>query len=243
LIRLQALTHLTHLISASLDLDAVLQEITQAAASLMDVPFVRLFIADEAARTLEVRASSDEHLAAGYPATTIRFGERSAGWVAQHRCPLHIPDVFADARVVPHDWLRAHDFRSLLALPILHHEVLLGVLVMIGWQPFQCTPDEQALLDSFVAQAAVALRNAALHVELQTSEERFRQPIEHALDAVITSDQHGLIIDWNPQAEATLGNASTDRRPGCCAAPPLRILCLTFVARHGIPCCHVGFLL
>jgi nitrate/nitrite-specific signal transduction histidine kinase len=161
--RLQALTHLTRLISASLDLEAVLREITQAAATLMGGPFVRILIADETTQTLEVRASSDEQLAIGHPTKAMRFGERSAGWVAQHRQPLHIPDVFVDERVVPHEWFRAHNFTSLLAVPILHHEVLLGVLVMIGRQPFQFAPDEQALLDSFVAQAAVAIRNASLY--------------------------------------------------------------------------------
>jgi signal transduction histidine kinase/DNA-binding NarL/FixJ family response regulator len=161
--RLQALTHLTRLISASLDLEAVLREITQAAATLMGGPFVRILIADETTQTLAVRASSDEQLAIGYPTKAMRFGERSAGWVAQHRQPLHIPDVYVDERVVPHEWFRAHNFTSLLAVPILHHEVLLGVLVMIGRQPFQFAPDEQALLDSFVAQAAVAIRNASLY--------------------------------------------------------------------------------
>ena len=96
--RLHALTHLTHLISASLDLDVVLREIAQAAATLMSIPVVRIFIADEATQTLEVRASSDEQLAAGYPTTTIRFGERSAGWVAQHR-RLCLSPMFSPTRV------------------------------------------------------------------------------------------------------------------------------------------------
>ncbi len=48
-------------------------------------------------------------------------------------------------------------------MPILHHEVLLGVLVLTARQPFQLAPDEQALLDNLVAQAAVAIRNASLY--------------------------------------------------------------------------------
>ena len=129
----------------------------------MGGPFVQIFIADDTTQTLEVRASSDEQLAAEYPTKTVRFGQRSAGWVAQHRRPLHIPDVFVDEHVVPHEWLQAHNFTSLLAVPILHHEALLGVLVMIGRQPFQFALDEQALLDSFVAQAAVAICKASLY--------------------------------------------------------------------------------
>jgi GAF domain-containing protein len=189
--RLHSLTRLNQLISSSLDMDAVLREISQAAATLMSVPFVRIWTADEATQTLELRASSDEQLAASYPSKTMRFGERSVGWVAMHRRPLHIPDVFADDRVLPRDWFKAHNLTSLLAVPIIHQDVLLGALLLSARQPFQLAPDEQALLDSFVAQSAVAISNASLYEALRSSEERTRLIIEHALDAVIIMDPLG----------------------------------------------------
>jgi PAS domain S-box-containing protein len=203
--RLHTLTRLNQLISSSLDMGAVLREIAQAAATLMGVPFVRIWTADEAAQTLELRASSDDQLEAGYLTKTMRFGERSVGWVAMHRRPLHIPDVFVDERVMPRDWFQVHDLTSLLVVPIIHQEVLLGVLLLSGRQPFQLAPEGQALLDSFVAQAAVAIRNASLYEALRSSEERTRLILENALEAVITMDQMGLITDWNHQAEATFG--------------------------------------
>jgi GAF domain-containing protein len=44
----------------------------------------------------------------------------------------------------------------------LPEEVLLGVPALSGQQPFHLTPDAQSLLDGFVAQAAVAIRNASM---------------------------------------------------------------------------------
>jgi PAS domain S-box-containing protein len=167
--RLSILTRLNQLISASLDMDKVLRGIAQAAATLMDAALVRIWIVDEATRTLTPRAVSDDQLADGFPTQAMRVGERSVGWVAQHRQPLHIPDVFIDRRVVSLDWYRARGLRSLLALPILHHDVLLGVLVLNGRQPFHLGPDDQALMDSFVAQAAVAIRNASLYATEATA--------------------------------------------------------------------------
>jgi PAS domain S-box-containing protein len=161
--RLYTLTRLNQLISASLDMDEVLREISKAAATLMDAALVRIWIADEATQSLTPQAVSHDQLSDGFPTQTIRFGERSVGWVAQHRQALHIPDVFSDARVVPLDWYRAHGLTSLLALPILHHDALLGVLVLNGRRPFHLGPDDQALLDSFAAQAAAAIRNASLY--------------------------------------------------------------------------------
>ena len=97
------------------------------------------------------------------PVNRLSFGEGSSGWVAIHRQPLHIPDVFADGRIRHHDWWLAHDASSMLALPIIHHDSLLGVLTLIGRQPFHLRADEQELLQSFVAQTAVAIRNASLY--------------------------------------------------------------------------------
>jgi GAF domain-containing protein len=74
-VRLQILTRLNQLISASLDMDDVLSEIARAAATLMRAPLVCFAIADDAAQTLEVRAFSDEAMGAGWPLRSMRFGQ------------------------------------------------------------------------------------------------------------------------------------------------------------------------
>ena len=140
--RLDTMTRLNQLISASLDMDEVLGEITKAAATLMDVPRVRIWIADEASQMLELRAASDDWLRAVHSLTQMRFGEHSAGWVAKHRQTLHIPDIFDDARVSPAacDWYQTHGLRSLLGVPIFHREALLGVLISRVGSPFSSAP-------------------------------------------------------------------------------------------------------
>jgi signal transduction histidine kinase len=161
--RLQTLTRLNQLISASLDIDHLLREIAQAAATLMHAPLVGFFLADEARRTLDVEAFSDEAIGADFPLKTLRFGDGAVGWVAIHRRPLHLPEIFADARYAAPHWARAHGLRSFLGVPVLLEGRLLAVLALHRQQPFEVGPEEQALLDSFVAQAAVAIRNASLY--------------------------------------------------------------------------------
>ncbi len=172
--RLRALARLNQIISSSLDVDEVLRSIARAAAELIDAPFVAISIADEATRTLVQRAFSDDRLGADRPDTVRRYGEGGTGWVAVHRRPLNVPDVFADDRIQSREWFRAHGLRSCLTLPILFQESLLGVLMLCGREAFRLGADDSDLLDGFVAQAAVALRNARLYGGQQERASRLR---------------------------------------------------------------------
>jgi len=164
LARFQTLTRLNQLISSSLELEVVLREIAQAATTLIDVPAAFFWVVDEVTQTLEIRAFSDPELVTDFAPKAIRIGEGAAGWVAQHRQPLHIPDVFAPNSLIRRrDWWRRHAFSSYCGLPVLFEDRLLAVLALNGRQPFAFTPDDQALLNNFVTQAAVVIRNAQLY--------------------------------------------------------------------------------
>ena len=165
LARLQGLARLSGVIASSLDLDQVLREIARAAAQLMEAPAVGLWVADDAGRTLEPRGFSDERFAATYPHRRIAFDEGLPGWVAQHRQTLVIPDVFEDARVIAAEWFRQHGLRSAYLVPIVHQDAFLGVLAMNGLAPFDLDAEARELLESFVGQAALAIRNARLYQE------------------------------------------------------------------------------
>ena len=165
--RVQTLTRLNQLVSSSLDTTKVLGEIAGAAATLMDAAEVSFWLVDETTRSLEVQAFSDESIGADFPSPKVSFGQGDVGWVAMHRRSLNVPDVFADERSIALDWWRAHNLRSFFGIPILHEDTLIAVLALNGRQPFCFGPDDQSLLDSFVAQAAVAIRNARLFAEIR----------------------------------------------------------------------------
>ncbi|MGE3538264.1 MAG: ATP-binding protein [Candidatus Tectimicrobiota bacterium] len=177
--RLHTLTRLNQLISSSLDIEEVLSEIARAAATLVDAITANFWIVDTATRTLRLQTSSDPVLSADFPITTLTFGQGGVGWVAQHGYILNVTDVSQDERFLARAWFQAHGLSTFLALPIMLEGELLGVLALAGQQPFAMTPDDQGLLDSFVAQAAGAIRNAALY----TAEAEARDTAEAATRA------------------------------------------------------------
>src|SRR5215510_1320496 len=162
--RLRMLMRLTQVISSSLDIKEVLGEIARAAATLMDAATVNFWFADTATQTLHMRTSSNPILESEFPTNgTVAFGQGGVGWVALHRRPLNVPDVASDERFIGRSWFQQRGLTSFLALPIILDGEVLAVLALAGRQPFHFAPEDQGLLGSFAAQAAVAIRNAALY--------------------------------------------------------------------------------
>jgi putative nucleotidyltransferase with HDIG domain len=86
-------------------------------------------------------------------------------WVAAHRLPLNLPDAPADSRYIPID----AELRSGLWMPIERDQRLLGVMGVLSTRHDAFSPAMERLLALFANQAAIALENARLFDELQSS--------------------------------------------------------------------------
>jgi len=160
--QLHTVTRLNRLISSSLDNDRVLREIACAAAELLGAPVGSFWLANEATRSLQVVGFSDPVIDEDWPNRTLTFDEGGTGWVARHGRVLNVTDVFRDDRFVALDWARRNGLRSFLGVPVILEGRLLAVLSVNGREPFRFDAEDERLLESFVGQAALAVRNATL---------------------------------------------------------------------------------
>jgi two-component system, NtrC family, sensor kinase len=97
----------------------------------------------------------------------IRPGrDSSAGRAALERRTIHIPDVLADPE---HAYGAKHveALRTILGVPILKGDDLLGVLIVYHLEVRPFTDRQIALLETFADQAAIAIENARLLDELR----------------------------------------------------------------------------
>lgn len=187
--RLQTLTRLSQTISSSLDMDQVLVEIARAAAHLMGTDVVSIWLADEAAQTVSVRAFSDPLIGAAFPLTTLCYGEGGTGRVAAARQPHYAPNFTDDANVPAVEFWRTRGIRDFLAVPVLHDGGLLAVIALYTRQPLQIGPDEQDLLDSFVAQTAIAISNAELYASLSRANDDLEQAAQGARELALAAEE------------------------------------------------------
>jgi PAS domain S-box-containing protein len=219
--RLRTLTSINQVVVSSLALDDVLKEVARATATLLGAPVASFWVVDEAARTLELRAFSDEEIGRTQTFRHSTFGHGAAGWVAEQRQRMNVDDVFADGRTAGLEWWRQHGLSSSLTIPVIDDGRVVAVLSANGRQPFRLDAEDEEMLESFVAQAAIAIRNASLYTAqaaareaaeiatgaLAASEAKLRAFLEAAPDAVVIADLNGRIILANAMAETVFGYA------------------------------------
>ncbi len=187
--RLRTLERLNRLVSSSLAYEDVLAAIARAASDLMGAPVVSFWVVDEGAQTVTVRAFSDPALRDDFPLTSSKFGVGMAGRVAAERRPFHVPDVFApDSPILARDWFVRHGLSSFYGVPVCFQDHVLAVLALNGCAPFVLDDEDQELLASLVAQAAVSIRHATLFAQAEArrlaaeaAEARYRELFERNL--------------------------------------------------------------
>lgn len=210
---LERLLAVARRLGATVDLDAMLAAIVDAATALLDCERATVFLYDPTADELCSRIATG---IADSPSAEIRFpaSRGIAGDVARTGRPVNLPDAYADARFNP-EFDRASGFRtrSMLAVRLTDHDdATVGVLQLLNKRagPFDARDEEIA---GFLAsQAGVAIQRQRL---LQHFAEK--QRIDRDL-GIARSIQQGLlprddprvpgfdVAGWNRPADETGGD-------------------------------------
>src|SRR5438270_118954 len=165
--RIRALAAVNQRLSSALDLDELLRAISESAASLVGVRFVAFWLADEAARTLTLSGSSDPAIEGVAPRRTAPYDMGATGWVARYRERLVIDDITSDHRIMDGEWLARWGLTSYMAYPVVSGDELLAIVALLHSAPIRVPDDAVDVIDMFLGQASVAVRNARLYREAQ----------------------------------------------------------------------------
>ncbi|PYO46010.1 MAG: hypothetical protein DMD84_27330, partial [Candidatus Rokuibacteriota bacterium] len=165
--RIRALAAVNQRLSSALDLDELLRAISESAASLVGVRFVAFWLADEASRTLTLSGSSDPAIEGVAPRRTAPYDMGATGWVARYRERLVIDDITSDHRIMDGEWLARWGLTSYMAYPVVSGDELLAIVALLHSAPIRVPDDAVDVIDMFLGQASVAVRNARLYREAQ----------------------------------------------------------------------------
>jgi two-component system, NtrC family, sensor kinase len=181
--QLTALGDVGRAVSSSLDLDTVLSTIVGRAVQLSGTDGGTIFEYDESAEEFMARATlnPDEGQSALLRAIRLRRGEGAVGQMAVTRQPIQIPDIAAEGAYesrIRGAMLDAGT-RSVLAIPLLHEEQLVGGLVVTRRVPGAFTVEVVDLLRTFATQSALAIQNARLFREIEVKSRQLEVASQH----------------------------------------------------------------
>jgi class 3 adenylate cyclase/putative methionine-R-sulfoxide reductase with GAF domain len=183
----RAISGVLSAVARSAGLQPVLEEVAEACRRLCQADHGSLFLLQDGLLHLGAHQGAPE--GAQYDLEHPHPVDRTtaAGRAALERMPIQIPDVLADPE---YTYPGPRFFRTMLGVPIMVEDELIGVVVVVRGEPKPFTDDHIALVQTFADQAAIALTNARLldAVERQRTElSRFVSPQV----ADLISSEHG----------------------------------------------------
>ena len=181
---MKALGEVGQAVSSSLDLETVLATIVSRAVDLSGTDCGVIYEFDETTQEFNLRASHrmEPEAVEGLRAARIKLGEGATGQAAMTRAPVQIPDTFelrerAVSRVRP--LLNRLGYRSLLTVPILREQQIMGGLTVWRRQVGEFEPEVVNLLQTFATQSALAIQNARLFREIEDKSQQIEAANRH----------------------------------------------------------------
>ena len=181
---MKALGEVGQAVSSSLDLETVLETIVSRAVDLSGTDCGVIYEFDEATQEFNLRASHrmEPEAVEGLRAARIKLGEGATGQAAMTHAPVQIPDTFemrerAVSRVRP--LLNRLGYRSLLTVPILREQQIMGGLTVWRRQVGEFEPEVVNLLQTFATQSALAIQNARLFREIEDKSRQIEAANRH----------------------------------------------------------------
>ena len=180
---LKALGEVGRAVSSTLDLKTVLTTIVSRANQLSGTDAGAIYEFDEAREEFHLLATQnlDDEFVELLRATPIRKGEGATGRMAEDRKPIQIPDIAQEGvyRSRLRDALLRAGYRSLLAVPMLREDHIIGGFVVNRRAPGEFSAEVVELLKTFATQSALALQNARLFREIEEKSEQLEIANRH----------------------------------------------------------------
>ncbi len=184
--RYQRLIEISQGLVSTLDLDTLLDRIVHAAADLSNASEASILLFDENKGELVFQAATNKPQVRGL---SVPVGGSIAGWIISNRQPIIIPDVEKDDRYFKDiEETSRVTTKSLLGVPLVTKNKVIGALEAINKKNGGFTEEDQEILMTLGAQAAIAIENTRLFQQSDLIAE-FVHEIRTPLSSITTAAQ------------------------------------------------------
>ena len=173
---LRALGEVSQAVNSTLELETVLSTIVANAVQLSGTEAGAIYVFDEAQRELQLRATygMDQELIDTFARQRIGLDETTVAQALAQREPIQIADLKQGPSSALYEIILRAGFRAVLVAPLLRGEEIVGILVVRRRTPGTFPQNTIDLIKTFAAQSTVAIENARLFQNVETSLEDLR---------------------------------------------------------------------
>lgn len=196
---LEMLAHIGRTVTATLDLDAVLTTVVEAAVRLTEAEEGSLLLLDEESGELYMRASKnfDEEFARTF---RLRIQDSLAGQVIASGQPVILDES------APQKIKTSYLVHSLVYVPLRARGRTTGVLGVDNRKPGRAlTHEEMTVMMAMADYAAIAIENAQLYNRSEAERSKLETILTQTEDGVIVVDQENRLLLMNATAKAAFG--------------------------------------
>jgi len=181
---LKALGEVGQAVSSTLDLETVLSRIASHAVQLTVAAGGAIYEYDEATEEFQLKGSHqiEKECVEALRASPIRLGGGPLGKAASSRAPVEVTDILDDREYTAvrfRPLLGRLGFRSLLAVPLLREEKIMGGLTIFRRTTGTFPPEVVNLLQTFATQSVLAIQNARLFREIEDKSRQIEAANRH----------------------------------------------------------------
>jgi sigma-B regulation protein RsbU (phosphoserine phosphatase) len=183
---LDFLLEVSSIASETLDLNELMESVASIVRQVIPHELFAILLWSERRQGLRIRYALG-HRREVVQNLVVRLGEGLTGTAAATRRPVLVGDVREDSR-----YLNAMDaVRSELAVPMVLHQKLVGVIDLQSTVPHAFTEQDRALLQLIASRVAAAVENARLYrrIERQSRTQRTLAAMAQEFSSILKLDQ------------------------------------------------------
>jgi signal transduction protein with GAF and PtsI domain len=159
--QLETLSQVSETVVSNRVIEDVMHLMVTMTAQMMQSKICSIMLFDQASGELRIVAT--QSLSEQYRLKpNLKIGQSISGRVVQERRPIIVPDVTRERNYMYPDIAKKEGLCSLLSVPMMIREKIVGVINSYTSMPYRFTTDEVKLMQAIANQAAIAIEHATL---------------------------------------------------------------------------------